>query len=131
MQRWSRWEDVRVLEQRKGGNLPGGELLAKLADQDTDGVVAVTEPLGYFPHGLFFSQDGTQDFIPAMEWVAGLQKEGTQECGIHAASSDCGVFFSRRLLKTLLCPIPVNQRQLGPSAENPNKSRENRQSGPG
>jgi hypothetical protein len=83
MQRWSRWEDVRVLEQRKGGNLPGGELLAKLADQDTDGVVAVSEPLGYFPHGLFFGQDA------------------------------------------------VNQRQLGASAENPNKSRENRQSGSG
>ena len=87
-----------MLEQRKGGKLSGGELLAELADQDANGVVAVTEPLGDFPHGLFFSQDGTQDFIPAMERIAGLQEEGTQERGIHAASSDCGVFISRRLL---------------------------------
>ena len=94
MPRWSSWADVRVPEKRKGGKLSGGELLAKLADQAANGVVAVTEPLGDFAHGLFFGQDGTQDFILAMEWIAGLQEEGTQECGIHATSSDCGVFIS-------------------------------------
>ena len=86
-------QDDRVPEQRKRGKLSGCELAAKLANQGTDRVVAVTESLGDFQHGLFFDQDGTQDFVLAMQWIAGLQEEGTQECGIHAAGSECGVIF--------------------------------------
>lgn len=79
---------------RKGGKLSGRELTAKLADQGTDGVVAITETLGDVLHRQFFDHDGTQDFVLALAWIARLQEEGTHACGIHAAGSDCGVFIS-------------------------------------
>ena len=94
MVRPSSRQDGRVPERRKGGNLSERELAAKLADQSADGVIAVTETLGDLLHRQFFDHDGTQDFILALEWIAGLQEEGTRGCGIHAAGSGCGVFIS-------------------------------------
>ena len=94
MVRSSSRQDGHVPERRKGGKLSGCELAAKLADQGADGVVAVTEALSDFLHRQFFDDDGTQHFVMALEWIAGLKEEGTNECGIHAASSGCGVFFS-------------------------------------
>ena len=92
MQRRSSGRDGRVEGRRKGGKLTGCELAAKLTDQGADGVVAITESLGDFLHRLIFEQDGTQRFVLAMKWIAGLLEKRTDECGIHAATPIVGYF---------------------------------------
>lgn len=115
----------------KRGKLSSLKLTAKLADQGANGVVAITESFGDFPHGLFVDQNGTQDFVLALKWITGLQEEGTHECSIHAAISDCGVFFRSDWSKRYLIQWPLINANWGRRTENTSKSCENRQSQPG
>jgi hypothetical protein len=95
--------------------LTGRDLPAEAAEQSANGVVAVTETLSDLLHGLFLDQNGAEDFVLALRWFGGLQEEGTQSRGIHAAGSVWGIFRDE-WSQTLPQAVAVEQRRFRPGA---------------
>jgi predicted butyrate kinase (DUF1464 family) len=80
--------DVQVVVLEKGGYLTGSALSAEVAYEITYCSVTQTELLSDVGHGLVLDEEGSEDFIAALEVLCGLEKELLTEQVVHDLSSE-------------------------------------------
>jgi hypothetical protein len=75
-----------VLE--KGGYLTGSALPAEVAHEIAYRSVTQTELLSDVGHGLAIDEEGSEDFVAALEVLCGLEKKLLTEQVVHDQSSE-------------------------------------------
>jgi hypothetical protein len=80
--------DARIVVLEKGGNLAGSALSAEVTHEIAYRSMTQTKLLSNVGHGLVLDEEGSEDFVAALQVLCGMEKELLTEQVVHDLSSE-------------------------------------------